>query len=103
MPARRPLEPLGDDAVYNSQQEDAEVRHEQESEEQLDVVKSAASGEWVTDVTERVLRQRMEHRRGFALKPPLSSSRPQPFDHPSEDAEGESGTREQGQCCHRRT
>lgn len=98
---RRPLEPGGDDAVHSSQQQEADVRDEQESEEQPDVMKRAP-GAWMPDSTEPVMRQRMEHRGGLSAKPAPGSSSQEPFQHASEDAEGESGNREEGQHRHRR-
>jgi len=96
-----PLEPTGDDAVHSSQQQEADVRNEQESDEQADVMERAP-GVWMPDATEPVMRQRMEHRRGLALKPAPGSSSQEPFDRASEDAKGESGNREKGQRRHRR-
>jgi hypothetical protein len=86
---------MGDDAVHGPQQQEADVRNEQESEEQPDVVKRAP-GEWMPNVPEPVMRQRMEHRQGLSLEPAPAPSSPQPFDHASKDAEGESGHREEG-------
>jgi hypothetical protein len=96
---RRPLEPSGDDAVHSSQQQEADIRNEQESEEQPDVM-DRAPGAWMPDATEPVMRQRMEHRGGLSAKPAPGSSSQEPFQHASEDAKGESGHREEGQHCH---
>jgi hypothetical protein len=53
------------------------------------------------DATEAVMRQGMEYRRGFPLKPALGASTQDSFDHARENAERESGNREEGQRCHR--
>ena len=53
------------------------------------------------DATEAVMRQGMEYRRGFPLKPALGASTQDSFDHARENAERESSNREEGQRCHR--
>jgi hypothetical protein len=60
-PARRSLEPTRDEAAHNSHQQEADVRNEQESEEQPDMMEHAP-GEWLPNAAEPVLRQRMEDR-----------------------------------------
>ena len=53
------------------------------------------------DATEAMMRQGMEYRRGFPLKPALGASTQDSFDHARENAERESSNREEGQRCHR--
>jgi hypothetical protein len=53
------------------------------------------------DATKAVMRQGMEYRRGFPLKPALGASTQDSFDHARENAERESSNREEGQRCHR--
>ena len=80
--------------MHGPQQPETDVRNEQESDEQPDVVERAP-GEWMPDATEPVLRQRMEYRRGLSLKPAPGSASQDPLDHASENAKGESGNREE--------
>lgn len=47
------------------------------------------------------MRQGMEDRRAFPLKPAPGSPSQQLLDHAREQAEGERGHREEGQRCHR--
>ena len=93
----RPLEPLGDDTTHDSQGQEPDVGHEQEPEEQPDVTEGAPV-EWLGDTTDPLVkRQGMEHRRGPSPSAPPGSASPDPFDHTREDAEDESGNREEGQ------
>ena len=91
---------IDDGAVHHSQHHQADVRSEQESDKQSDVMERPP-GAWVPAAGAPVMRQRMEHRRGFFLKSPPGATGRQPVDHASEDAEGESGEAEEGQHGHR--
>jgi hypothetical protein len=91
---------IDDGAVHHSQHHQADVRSKQESEKQSDVMERPP-GAWVPAAGAPVMRQRMEHRRGFFLKSPPGATGRQPVDHAREDAEGESGEAEEGQHGHR--